>query len=276
MPLKSKLQKVLRYFGNPDLYRYGFRSATRLSGLKGEPIIVCGAPRSGTTLLISILDSHPDILAIPYETGLFVNKTTSRWFKSDALNHKLIFVFLKAFLISLNVSKDHKRWCEKTPENVLHLDFIFRLFNRRVKVIHIIRDGRDVVMSHHKQLGKFMTPQKWVRYVEKGLSHKNDPLVLTIRYEEIITDFDKTLQVVSDFLDIKNTFRKEFYLETKVNNNASVISGYGYKGIYEAKPISSASLYKWKNNPEVIQDFRNYGPGVELLEKLGYEKSPGA
>src|SRR5688572_14430934 len=101
MPLKSKLQKLLRYFGSPDLYRYGLRSATRLSGLKGEPIIVCGAPRSGTTLLISILDSHQDILAIPFETGLFVNRTTSRWFKSTALNQKLIFVFLKAFLISL-------------------------------------------------------------------------------------------------------------------------------------------------------------------------------
>ncbi len=211
MPLKTKLQKIGRYITNPDLYKNLWASSFNLRNLKDEPIIVCGAPRSGTTLFISVLGSHKDILAIPYETWLFVNKRPQRWFKRESWNRKFILVQLKAFLLSLKISKDHKRWCEKTPDNVLHLDFIFSFFQRKVKVIHIIRDGRDVVMSHHKKLGKFMTPQKWVKYVEGGLAHKEDPNVLTIHYENLIQDFDATMRVVSDFLQIQNTFKKEFF-----------------------------------------------------------------
>src|SRR5687767_8230175 len=131
MPLTTKLQKIGRYITNPDLYRNGITSAFRLSNLKDDPIIVCGAPRSGTTLFISVLGSHKDIVAIPYETWLFVNKRPQRWFKRELWNRKFIAIQLKAFLISLKVTRDHKRWCEKTPDNVLHLDFIFSFFNRK-------------------------------------------------------------------------------------------------------------------------------------------------
>jgi hypothetical protein len=271
MPLKSKLLKIGRYFASPGLYRYGLRSTLRLSNLKDDPIIVCGAPRSGTTLLISILDSHNEILAIPFETWLLVNKRSNRWFKRDSLNKKFILLQLKAFLISLNITKDHKRWCEKTPTNVFYLDFIFSLFDRKVKVINIIRDGRDVVMSHHSRLGKFMTPQKWVHYVEQGLKYKDDPNVLTIRYEDLITKYDETMALVARFLHIENTFRQEFYLNTNVSDNASVISGHGNKGIYKAKPISRQSLAKWKNNEQIEKQFNDFPPAQDLLRHLGYE-----
>jgi hypothetical protein len=271
MPLKSKLQKVVRYIFNPDLYRFGIRSMFRLSNLNDSPIIICGAPRSGTTLLISILGSHKEIVSIPYETWLFINTRKERWFKKESWNRKFLLMQLNAFLISLNITKEHKRWCEKTPDNVLHLDFIFSLFKRKVKVIHIVRDGRDVVMSVHKKLGKFMTSKKWKKYVEAGLLYKDDPDVLTIHYEDIILNFDKTMNDISDFLEIKNTFQKSFFLETNVTDNASVISGYGNKGLYIAKPISTQSLFKWKENPAVIQEFNEYQPAMELLIELGYE-----
>jgi hypothetical protein len=271
MPLKSKLLKIGRYVANPSLYRYGLRSALRLSNLKDEPIIVCGAPRSGTTLLISILDSHKEILAIPFETWLLVNKRRNRWFKRESLNRKFILLQLKAFLLSLNITKDHRRWCEKTPTNVFYLDFIFSLFNKKVKVINIIRDGRDVVMSHHSRLGNFMSPQKWVRYVEEGLKYKNDPNVLTIRYENLITKYEDTTALIAQFLNIENTFKPDFYLNTNVSDNTSVISGFGNKGIYEAKPISKQSLGKWKNNEQITRQFIEFPPALNLLKQLGYE-----
>jgi protein-tyrosine sulfotransferase len=36
-----------------------------------QPVFVCGYPKSGTTLLISLLDGHPDLLVIPEETKFF-------------------------------------------------------------------------------------------------------------------------------------------------------------------------------------------------------------
>jgi hypothetical protein len=272
MPFKAKLLKIIRYFSNFDLYLNGISSSFRLSNLKDDPIIVCGAPRSGTTLMISVLGSHDDIIAIPYETWLFVNKRPQRWFKRDDLNRKFSLFLLHAIMISLKIKKHHKRWCEKTPDNVLHLGYIFDLFKRKIKVIHIIRDGRDVVLSHHSKLGTFMTPQKWTRYVTEGLKFKEDPNVLTIHYENLILDFDHTMRSVSEFLNIPNTFRREFFLETNVSDNASVISGYGNKGLYVARPLSSDSLNKWKSNQDVINQFKSYPPALDLLEKLGYEQ----
>ena len=34
------------------------------------PIFICGAPRSGTTLLVQLLDGHPELLVLPLETHL--------------------------------------------------------------------------------------------------------------------------------------------------------------------------------------------------------------
>jgi LPS sulfotransferase NodH len=37
----------------------------------GRPLLVCGHPKTGTTLLLSLLEGHPDILAFPEETKYF-------------------------------------------------------------------------------------------------------------------------------------------------------------------------------------------------------------
>jgi hypothetical protein len=154
----------------------------------------------------------------------------------------------------------------------MHLKFIFDIFKENVKVIHIIRDGRDVVMSHHKQLGKFMTPKKWNTYVRAGLLYKDDPRVLTVFYEDLISGFDGTMSQISEFLEIKNIFNKDFYLGTSINDNKSIISGYGYKDIYKAKPLSGDSISKWKDHPDVMKAFLDYEPANELLKMLGYRQ----
>jgi hypothetical protein len=270
MPLKSKLDKIRRYIFSLDVYRNGLTSIFRLKQLKDDPIIVCGAPRSGTTLLISILDSHKDIISIPYETWLFVNKRPKRWFSSESWNNRFLLFLFKTLLVTQPIKPHHKRWCEKTPDNVLFIDFIFKLFKRKVKVIHIIRDGRDVVMSHHSKLGHFMTPAKWVKYVTAGLKFKDDPLVLTVRYEDIILDFNSTMSKVAEFLKIENTFKETFYTETKVDANSSVINGYGNKELYSAKPLSKESLNKWRSDKRVMEEFQANQKATELLKDLNY------
>jgi hypothetical protein len=39
--------------------------------LRDHPIFICGHPKSGTTLLVSLLDSHPQLLVYPNETFFF-------------------------------------------------------------------------------------------------------------------------------------------------------------------------------------------------------------
>jgi hypothetical protein len=99
-----------------------------------------------------------------------------------------------------------------------------------------------------------MTPQKWVHHIEQGLKYKDDPNVLTIKYEDLVKKYDETMALIAQFLCIENTFRQEFYLSTNVSD------GYGNKGIYEAKPISDQSLAKWKNNEEIEKQFNDILP----------------
>lgn len=39
--------------------------------LRDHPIFICGHPKSGTTLLVSLLDSHPELVVYPAETVFF-------------------------------------------------------------------------------------------------------------------------------------------------------------------------------------------------------------
>lgn len=42
-----------------------------LAAVAGRALLVCGHPKSGTSLLLSLLDGHPEILALPEETKYF-------------------------------------------------------------------------------------------------------------------------------------------------------------------------------------------------------------
>ncbi len=57
---------------NPDRGRSRNATVTQLPArIAGTPLLVCGHPRSGTSLLLSLLDGHPEILAYPGETKYF-------------------------------------------------------------------------------------------------------------------------------------------------------------------------------------------------------------
>src|SRR5438552_8334803 len=39
--------------------------------MNASPIFICGVARSGTTLLVRLLDSHPDVAVLPEETYMY-------------------------------------------------------------------------------------------------------------------------------------------------------------------------------------------------------------
>jgi len=62
---------------------------------------ICGAPRSGTTLLANLLDGHPDIFMLPWETHILQywnfhknNNSLERFFMRDYLNTIDVAVFI--------------------------------------------------------------------------------------------------------------------------------------------------------------------------------------
>lgn len=233
-----------------------------------HPIIICGAPRSGTTLLTSILDSHPEIVCIPYETMLFIPR------KRGELNHDSLRIRITLFLtlISLKIGKSTNRWCEKTPYNVLYISKINQFFNGKVRFIHIIRDGRDVVLSHHSHLGSFMTPGRWAKCVEAGLDRADMYNLLTIRYEDLVRDNLTTLARIEEFLELRSPLNPDFYINTGVGLTQSFVDGKGYEEVFIPAKIHSRSIGKYlyhKDNKKLsLFDLPRFSL---LLKKLGYK-----
>jgi hypothetical protein len=145
-----------------------------------EPFFVVGCPRSGTTLVRWMLREHPR-LAVPPEAPWLVEfaPRRRRWSKKrqerlldEILRHHTFaywalteeaaraavarrqpsnYAELVATLFEAHAERQGKpRWGNKTPENVLHIEFLDGLFPNAV-FVHVIRDGREVAASLEEQ-----------------------------------------------------------------------------------------------------------------------------
>lgn len=146
-----------------------------------RPVFVGGCPRSGTTLLRTMLNSHPD-LAIPHETRILIDgyrrraewgdlaipgnrRRVARWVverkesrhrrlteDTDELVERMVgaaptigSVLSAGFRLHAE-SHGKPRWGEKRPSVVLHLDAAFAMFPD-AQYVNIVRDPRAAVAS---------------------------------------------------------------------------------------------------------------------------------
>ena len=166
------------------------------------PIFVIGSPRSGTTLLRLILDSHPRIscgeethflrdleAVVGRNWDLVATYGLSRdWW----LSH--IRRLYGDFQAEVLVRSGKARWAEKDPTYTLHLAFIEELFGDAV-YIHLLRDGHDVVASFRDRWGYKSAARaartEWARYVDAARAlEARLPAgrFLEVRYEDLVAE----------------------------------------------------------------------------------------
>jgi len=145
-------------------------------------------------------------------------------------------------------SPGFKIWGDKTPMNTLYLNWIGEVFPQS-KFIHIIRDGRDVASSYLK-MERYETildaANRWTNSIDlaQAFGSKIKENYLEIRYEDLVTNPDKSIKKVCDFLDV-------MYNSDMLDHTSQV----GKLGDTDkphhanlSKPISSESIGKWKHN----------------------------
>jgi len=226
------------------------------------PVFVGGCGRSGTTLLLSILSSHKEIFCIPGELSLFMHSKDKAGNPIPTRMDRLYSSFIK-----YRIPKSSNRWCEKTPRNIHHLDQIDHYFNGNFRFIQIIRDGRDVILSRHPTTKDkyWVSPERWIKDVSAGLEIKNHPKVHTLKYEDLILDFENSVAEICSFLEIE--LSKEIL---NWHSNATVTRNNAY--FTKVQQISDSSIGKWKEskNEKRVEELTGDPKGLELLKSLGY------
>jgi hypothetical protein len=177
------------------------------------PIFIVGCQRSGTTLLRLMLDSHPDISCGPETRFLsdLAKITTLHWTRMSNFGfdkdywHRSIAQFFETIQRDYAASRGKTRWADKTPRYALTLGFLDQLFPS-CQVVHVIRDGRDVVASHRHRFGyrsAVKAAEKWPRYIraarEAG-ARLGPERYREVRYEALVADPKGTMQELLDFL----------------------------------------------------------------------------
>lgn len=116
---------------------------------------IIGSPRSGTTVLGQILGQHPQIAEWyePYFVWdyFFGNKTDDIRGHHQATKKVRDFIIREFQYFTKKSRKDIV--IDKSPTHAFHIPFIHAIFPQ-AKWIHILRDGRDVTLSIHKEWHK--------------------------------------------------------------------------------------------------------------------------
>lgn len=235
--------------------------------LNNSPIFVVGVPRSGTTLLAAMLASHNRLSCGP-ETRFFhfLARANGEDFRDTGLQSAVDFLAslnlqgksvpglyglsldqLRSFLrrrpltaanllSSLTeqfmLKEGKRRWVEKSPEHLLHVEDIRRFFPDS-PIIRIVRDPRDVALSLMKvpwgPRDFLRALLLWRRYDDQsGAFFVNDTNTLTIRYEELVGAPVSELKRLCSFLD-------ETYESGMLNTSGSA-----------DKLISATEEHKWR------------------------------
>lgn len=210
------------------------------------PVFLVGCPRSGTTFLQSLLSTHPQIASFReskffqylhpsvYERKRYFFKLVSKqlsprleiYFRDelqrpDLLNRLPKVATMKHYtqkfiriLQDLAAEQEKSILLEKTPQHLHAIDDIER-FIPQVKIIHLIRNGSDVVASLYEVTHKHPKPwggkpwdldfclERWKNDLAISLSHSNDPNHLLVRYETLVENPQLTLTRICSFIGVQ-------------------------------------------------------------------------
>ena len=207
---------------------------------RGPMPVLVGCPRSGTSLLAVMLDSHPRI-AIPPETAFlpelrrlaaeegmalqhefFTLVTTDRWGVSNwddigidrdeywrrlcALPRFSITSGLRVLFGMYADRAGKPLFGEKTPADT-HCMPQIEAYLPEARFIHIVRDPRDVVLSLRRtSAGRSVeeTARIWASMVSAGrASAKHVSHYHEVRYESLVLDPEAELRKICRFLGIE-------------------------------------------------------------------------
>ncbi|MGI9285425.1 MAG: sulfotransferase family protein [Pseudomonadales bacterium] len=268
------------------------------------PFFIFGSPRSGTSLLSRMLDSH-ELLVVPNETLIFkMFSSTLRFYGDlsaienqqellrDILKTRVIGYWtpkpifediaplitkpgfagvIEAIICSTAKHKQLAAWGEKSPGHVFYWEQIKQAFPDS-KVVHIVRDGRDVATSIiNARMGPktyYAAAKMWKSYLEAIEQIKSDCPAgdfVEIKYEELLAEPRENLERICGILGVPysdsmlNFHEKDTNYQTDSTNLQNL-----------QRPLMPANREKWRNvlSPADLKEFESVAG--KKLDDYGY------
>lgn len=263
------------------------------------PFFIVGCGRSGTTLLRTLLNGHPEI-GVPQES-LFITDYL-RAGESVGLASLLRMLIREPELEEWGIhpsiedldgcntaaeaidrlhriyldGKGKQRWGQKTPRFVRYVELLRHHFPG-ARFIHLVRDPRAVVSSLissdvHRSNALYGS-KRWLNDVSAGIeAEKKYPQeFVRVRYEDLVTEVESTLHRLASFL----AFTYDPAMVAAAAQGASEYSRF-YAAIHAnlSMPPTDRFIDKWKERLDPRQVALVESIVGERMVELGYARSP--
>jgi Sulfotransferase family len=277
----------------------------------GDPFFIVGNDRSGTTMLRLILDRGPDV-AIPPESMYLTDYATAfdeggpadgaaaRQLMRQVWEHPKVLLWrlpgappevpaglrgqeafrfiVQAPFEAYAARHGKRRWGDKTPHYVHHVDLLLRVWPR-ARFVVLVRDGRDVDLSLRRMPfgpnNAWAAAQWWARGIRAGerAQREHQDAVITIRYEELVQDPGREVPRICEFLGL--AYAREMLDLERVDRSKIVRDQAAwFPTLFDG--INTSAVGRWRREMSV-RDQRVFGAlaGAELA-RLGYDVAAAA
>ena len=233
-----------------------------------SPIFIIGLPRSGSTIVETIISSGKEKILNLGETNL-INWSLVNTYKKILFNNKeqddllieakIIEEKLFSALNNLNgFNPEIKLFTEKSLENFFYIDLILKIFPK-AKFIHTFRNTQDNVFAIFQ---KFLTNLSWTHSLENILSYVDN-------YLKIINIFkkkypNKILSISLEKLTEKNKdITKNIYKFCGIEWSDQALEFYKRKDLFS----NTASNIQIRSKLQKY-DYEKYKPYKQFLKKF--------
>ena len=277
----------------------------------GAPVFIVGSPRSGTTWLYHILLSAGGFAIYRTETHVinvlgpkFGDLRTaelreeflSLWLSSeyylrsgvdaDVIRQRTMAEcrtaadFLRVLMEEICSSQGATRWSDCSPENILYLPELLASFPD-AKIIHIVRDGRDVATSMagqgwikplpwHRTCPEIAAGVYWEWITQRGLRAKRNIPVnqyLEVAYHRLVGDYEATLAAIGEF--IGHQLDPAYIAKTAIGSVSKPNTSFQSEGT----AAGFAPVDRWKNRLDPARARRLELLVGDHLRRLDFETS---
>ena len=137
-----------------------------ISGGDIQPVVLLGAPRSGTQMYRDMICGHPEIVTWPYNEMTYMWRYGNRDYPTDEIPVDRLTEKTARYVRNSFIKLGKKYGCrfvvDKTCHNCLRPDFVAAVLPE-AKYIYLVRHGMDVVPSTVKRSESSPPPREYLR-----------------------------------------------------------------------------------------------------------------